>query len=124
MVSVGVLPTGLGKNPHWSSEFFPKRGGLFGRHNPSPVVCRAFPLGVAIGEAEQIRRAIFGIAGATRLGDLYELERDQFPDGWRDEMAIDSIAPKVVISDGQSPIVSSAVMREFDLDPIKHTSGG
>jgi hypothetical protein len=79
---------------------------------------------VTIGQTEQIGRPKFGIASATGLGDLYELERDQFPDSWSNPHPMNSVVLEIVIGDGESAIVSPAMVRELDLDAIEHTSGG
>ena len=68
--------------------------------------------------------AMLGITGATRLGDLYELQRDQLADGRRDATPVNAVMLEVVVGNRQITVVSTAVVCELDLDTVEDIAGG
>ena len=67
---------------------------------------------------------MLGITGATRLGDLYELQRDQLADGRRDATPVNAVMLEVVVGNRQITVVSTAVVCELDLDTVEDIAGG
>jgi hypothetical protein len=129
--SVPVSTTGLWHFPPLGNVF---GGDLLARHSGDqlgvrevgsylPPFVRAVArqaLGRAIGEPEQVRGAILGIARPTGLGDLQKAQRDRFPDRWCDGMAVDAVGFKVVVGDRQLAVIGAAMARHLDLDAVEH----
>jgi len=81
-------------------------------------------LGVAEGQAEQIRLPPFGIAGAAGFGDFDKAERDDFADGGGDGATVNVVADEVVIGDRQLAVIGAAVVGELDLDAVEDAPCG
>jgi hypothetical protein len=75
--------------------------GFINRPDPPPAVDNVFCAAKrSIGQQEQSRLAVLGVAGAAMARDLDEPERDQFTDGWRNRLPVDAIFDEVIVRAG------------------------
>jgi hypothetical protein len=99
-----------------------ERLGPFNGLDIAPIVGWTFNSRWPVGQPKQVRCAKFGIAGAAALGNLNKPERHAFPNSGTNCVAVNAVLMKVLIRDRQVAIVLAAVVRELDLEAIKHAA--
>jgi hypothetical protein len=118
--SVAVSALRFGTNRHWSFIFTAGHPndfiGLLHRFNRAPFFGWLGVRRVTVGQPELMGTAEFCIAGAARLGDLKQSERNAFPDCRRYCVSVDAVALEVIIGHRQFAVLSATVVRHLDFD--------
>ncbi len=119
---------------HWSSVLIPgpydwlpgpahEHLGVMFRPHISPLVSGFSVADMAIRQSELIRPAPFGITGPAVFSDFDEAQRLQFTNCWPYGVTANPVLDELIIGDGQSTVIVSAVVGQLDLKAGKDAMG-
>jgi hypothetical protein len=77
-------------------------------------------IGVAVGQPELIRGAIYRIPSAAMSSDFYEAKRHHLPYARSYRMPVDAETVEVIKRHRQLSVLGAAVVAQLDLNPIQY----
>jgi hypothetical protein len=91
---------------------------VFIRLNLSPIVRWLNSARIPACEAIAVGRAVFCVTGPATLGHLHEAKGHKLANGWRNRLMIYAVLSEIGIRNRQATVICSAVVGEFDLEPV------